>query len=265
MTSTRSWGIALTITALMAGCQGATEESVADVDVGENRSALWSYPYRGGLAYGQTARGRMSAWDFGERYAYAGTRGERVTFVVEWDAPATTYHGAEIWLEDRWGYDVAKMVTWERQAHIDVTIPEDGTYALYVAHHGFDWFGSFPYTVGAAPHMCARLFMTNSLPEWAGFEYLYVEDLPPGAELDPFTLMPGNPDLVVTRRVVTMAHCNTIVDGSCAADAPEVCGATLAGSQVFANACALRDHVTAQADNSGSIGAWTADLGYCAE
>lgn len=263
MRSTKVAVVASIVAGLATACQGTSE---GELDVGEDREGLWSYPYRGEIAYGETAEGSMSWLDFGERYAYEGTAGQEVTFVVEWAAPYTTYHGAEIWLEDEEGYVLDEMVTWDPQAHITVTIPADGTYDLYVAHHGFGWFSSYPYRVGAEPHMCAQLFMTNSAPEWAGFDYVYMVNVAPGADEDPFTLMPGNPDLVVEERVVAMAHCDELLDESCDSSDPEVCGATLHGDRVFDNQCELRNAVAADAGpSSSSIGAWTEDLGYCSE
>jgi Bacterial pre-peptidase C-terminal domain len=253
--------------ALTGGCSINAEEVDAEQSVDETQHQLWSFPFQGELTLGDIVKADLTGGDFGHFYAFEGTAGQTVTFVVEWREPESLGFGVDMYVEDASFNTIAQYWDYsETKAHLDVTFPADGTYYLTVGHNFWGWFGTYPYKVGAEPHMCSQVTLVTSEPGYQNGEIYATNNHEPG-EGDPWTWSPDMSlgDVTEIGRSVWMGPCNGLIDDSCSASDPQVCGGTIVGGGLFDNACAFRTVVNYESgETSSGIGFHTEDLS-CAE
>lgn len=253
------------LVALACACSGA---DAPEQPTGQTEQALWSYPFQGELVYGEEHKADLTGGDFGHVYAFEGSAGQSVTFVLEWREPESSGLGVDIWVDDDSYTTLAEYYSWdESKAHVDVTFPQDGTYYLTVAHNFWGWFGRYPYKVAVDPHMCAQVTFDADTPDYDGAKVYAANNHEPG-EGDPWTWAPdfGNGDFTVTEiaRDVKMGACNGHIDDTCSTYDPQVCGGTIVGGGLFDDACAFRTVINAEAGTqSTGVGLYTEELSYC--
>lgn len=256
----------LGIVALTIGCAAA---ATPEDSVGEAEQPLLSFPYQGELQYGDIAKADLTWGDFGHVYSFEGIAGQTVTFVVEWREPESRGLGVDISVDDDSWTNLAQYYAYdETKAHLDVTFPSDGTYYLTVAHNYWGWFGTYPYKVGAEPHMCAQVSLAATLPEY-GEGVIYAANNHEPGEGNPWTWSPefgeGAPPMTEIDRDVWMGPCNGLIDDTCGPSDPAVCGGTIVGGGLFDNACAFRTTLNDESGAYSSGVGFYGDASLCSE